>query len=113
MSRKLTQYPMGTVFPVAQHLGRAPPPENYRDLNGQLKTGLLQQQAIPHAAIPDSTNHFFLVHTQGESEFDLAGSIQGFQLRGGELQRQTGEIVLELSYLPRSDDRDYRYRSIA
>jgi hypothetical protein len=61
----------------------------------------LEQQAIPRAAIPDSTNHFSLVNTLGESEFDLACSIEGFQLFGGEFHIQTGEIVLELRYLPR------------
>src|SRR6202023_1666184 len=67
----------------------------------------LKHEAVPHAAIPDSTNHFSLVNTLGESEVDLACSIEGFQLFGGELQIQTGEIVLELRYLPRSNDRDY------
>src|SRR3984893_62104 len=70
----------------------------------------LEQQAIPHAAIPDSTNHFSLVNTLGESELDSACSIEGLQLFGGEFQIQTGEIVLELRYLPRSNDRDYWHR---
>src|SRR6202795_3788151 len=70
----------------------------------------LEQQAIPHAAIPDSTNHFSLVNTLGETELDSACSIEGFQLFGGEFQIQTGEIVLELRYLPRSYDRDYWHR---
>src|ERR1700730_286875 len=65
----------------------------------------LEQQAIPHAAIPDSTNHFSLVNTLGESELDSACSIEGLQLFGGEFQIQTGEIVLELRYLPRPPDR--------
>jgi len=73
----------------------------------------LKHEAVPHAAIPDSANHFSLVHTLWESEFDLACSIEGFQLFGGENEVQTGEIVLELRYLPRSDDRDYWRRLMA
>src|SRR6266481_4695260 len=67
----------------------------------------IHHEAVPHAAIPDSTNHFSLVNTLGESELDSACSIKGFQLFGGEFQIQTGEIVLELRCLPRSHDRDY------
>src|SRR6266478_6401089 len=66
----------------------------------------LDQQAIPRAAIPNCTNHFSVVNTLRESRFDSACSIEGFQLFGGEFQIQTGEIVLELRYLPRSYDRD-------
>ena len=73
----------------------------------------LEQQAIPRAAIPNCTNHFSVVNTLGESEFDSACSIEGFQLFGGEFQIQTGEIVLELRYLPRSNDRDYWHRLMA
>src|SRR6266404_3275967 len=73
----------------------------------------LEQQAIPHAAIPNCTNHFSVVNTLRESRFDSACSIEGFQLFGGEFQIQTGEIVLELRYLPRSYDRDYGRRSMA
>src|ERR1700730_16475960 len=73
----------------------------------------LEQQAIPHAAIPDSTNHFSLVNTLGESELVSACSVEGLQLFGGEFQIQTGEIVLELRYLPRSNDRDYWHRLVA
>src|SRR4030088_1305962 len=76
-------------------------------------TVALEQEAIPHSAIPDCTNHFSLVNTLGESELDSACSIEGFQLFGGEFQIQTGEIVLELRYLPRSDDRDYWHRFVA
>jgi hypothetical protein len=36
----------------------------------------LKQKAIPHAAVPDSTNHFSLVNALGESEFDLACFIE-------------------------------------
>jgi hypothetical protein len=43
-------------------------------------------------------------------EIDSACCIEGFQLFGGEFQIQTGEIVLELRYLPRSNDRDYWHR---
>src|ERR1700704_1349589 len=77
------------------------------------ETIALEQEAIPHAAIPNCTNHFSLVNTLGESELDSACSIEGFQLFGGENEIQTGEIVLELRYLPRSDDRDYRHRLMA
>src|SRR5258706_11042605 len=73
----------------------------------------LHHEAIPDAAIPNCTNHFSLVNTLWESEFDLACSIEEFQLFGGEFQIKTGEIVLELGYLPRSDDRDYRHPSTA
>src|SRR6267378_3278649 len=73
----------------------------------------LEQQAIPHAAIPNCTNHFSVVNTLGKSVFDSACSIEGFQLFGGEFQIQTGEIVLELRYLPRSHDRDYWHRLMA
>ena len=70
----------------------------------------IHHEAVPYAAIPGSTNHFSLVNTLGESELDSACSIEGFQLFGGEFQIQTGEIVLELRYLPRSNDRDYWHR---
>jgi len=73
----------------------------------------LKHKAIPHAAIPNCTNHFSLVNTLWESEVDLACSIEGFQLFGGENEIQTGEIVLELRYLPRSDDWDYWHRLMA
>src|SRR3984893_11334334 len=66
----------------------------------------LEQQAIPRAAVPNCTNHFSLVNTLGESGFDSACSIEGFPLFGGQLEIQPGETVLELRYLPRSDDRD-------
>jgi hypothetical protein len=77
------------------------------------ETVALEQEAIPHAAIPDGTNHFFLVNILGEFEVDSACPIEGFHLFGGEFQIQTGEIVLELRYLPRSNDRDYRHRLMA
>src|SRR5258706_13082275 len=70
----------------------------------------LEQQAIPRAAVPNCTNHFSLVNTLRESGFDSACSIEGFQLFGGEFHIQTGEIILELRYLPRSNDRDYLRR---
>src|SRR5580704_913679 len=73
----------------------------------------LEQQAIPRAAIPNCTNHFSLVNILGESELNSACSIEGFQLFGGEFHIQTGEIVLELRYLPRSNDRDYWHRLMA
>src|SRR6266852_6859361 len=74
---------------------------------------VVEQQAIPRAAIPDCTNHFSVVNTLGESGFDSACSIEGFQLFGGEFHIQTGEIFLELRYLPRSNDRDYWHRLMA
>jgi AcrR family transcriptional regulator len=40
------------------------------------ETVALEQEAVPHAAISDSTNRFSLVNTLGESEFDLACSIE-------------------------------------
>ena len=67
----------------------------------------LEQQAIPRAAISNCTDHFSLVNTPWESEINSACSIEAFQLFGGEFQIETGEIVLELRYLPRSNDRDY------
>src|SRR6202040_2469976 len=73
----------------------------------------LEQQAIPRAAIPNCTNHFSVVNTLRESRFDSACSIEGFQLFGREFQIQTGEIVLELRYLPRSNDRDYWHHLMA
>jgi len=72
----------------------------------------LEQQAIPRAAIPNCTNHFSVVNTLGESELDSACSMEGFQLFGGEFQIQTGEIVLELRYLPSSNNRDHWHRLI-
>src|ERR1700704_1626874 len=72
-----------------------------------------EQQAIPRAAISNCTNHFSVVNTLRESRFDSACSIEGFQLFGGEFQIQTGEIVLELRYLPRSHDRNYWRRLMA
>src|ERR1700720_359176 len=72
----------------------------------------LEQQAIPRAPISYCTNHFSVVNTLRESRFDSACSIEGLQLFGGEFQIQTGEIVLELRYLPRSNDRDYWHRSM-
>jgi hypothetical protein len=47
------------------------------------------------------------VDTPRESKFDSACFIERFELFGGKLEIQTGEIVLELRYLPRSNDRDY------
>src|ERR1700694_990419 len=70
----------------------------------------LEQQAIPRAAIPNWTNHLSVVNTLRESGFDSACSIEGFQLFGGEFHIQTGEIILELRYLPRSYDRDCWHR---
>src|SRR3984893_13233959 len=76
-------------------------------------TGALDKEAIPHSAIPDCTNHFSLVNTLGEFELDFACSIEGCQLFGGDFQIQTSEIILELRYLPRSNDRDYWHRLMA
>src|SRR5260370_9079185 len=66
---------------------------------------VVEQQAIPRAAIPDCTNHFSVVNTLGESEFDSACAIEGFQLSAGTFHIQTVDIVLELRNLPRSTDR--------
>src|SRR6266852_3579744 len=82
----------------------------YQRLRARIR---LELQAIPHAAVPNCTNHFSLVDTLGESVLDSACSIEGFQLFGREFQIQTGEIVLELRYLPRSNDRDYWHCSMA
>src|ERR1700676_1558187 len=68
---------------------------------------VLKQQVIPRAAIPNFTNHLSVVNTLRESELDSACSVEGLQLFGGEFHIQTGEIVLELRYLPRSNNRDY------
>src|SRR5260370_4229314 len=73
----------------------------------------LEQQPIPHAAIPNCANHLSVVHTLRESRFDSTCSIEGSQLLGGEFQIQTGEIVLALRYLLRSNDPDYWHRLMA
>jgi hypothetical protein len=70
------------------------------------------QQAIPRAAISNCTDHVFLKKTLGESGFNPARFIERFQLFGGNFQIQTGEIVLKLRYLPRSNDRNYWHRSM-
>src|ERR1700719_1420381 len=72
----------------------------------------LRAASDPRAAIPNCTNHFSVVNTLRESRFDSACSIEGFQLFGGEFHIQTGEIVLELRYLPRSYDRNYWHGSM-
>jgi hypothetical protein len=77
------------------------------------ETVALEQEAVPHAAIPDCTHHFFLVKMLREAEFNSTRVVQALQLFGGEFQIQTGKIVLELRYLPRSHDRDYWHRSMA
>src|SRR6266404_7881420 len=77
------------------------------------KCGTSGRIAMPHAAISSCTDHFSVVNTLRESELDSACSIEGFQLFGGEFQIHTGEIVLELRYLPRSHDRDYWHRFVA
>ena len=79
-------------------------------IDTRTKIVALDQEAIPRAAIPNCTNHFSVVNTLRESRFDSACSIEGFQLFGGQFHIQTGEIVLELRYLPRSYDRDYWHR---
>jgi hypothetical protein len=95
------------VYPGALRLARHSGAENpkhgpdYRDINTRSKTVVLEQEAIPRAAVPNCTNHFSVVNTLGESVFDSACSIEGFQLFGGEFQIQTGEIILQLRYLPR------------
>ena len=69
-----------SLFPLS------PSPESKRNaqtptvivacINTHPETVALKHEAIPHAAIPDSTNHFFLVNTLGKSEFDSACSIE-------------------------------------
>jgi hypothetical protein len=49
---------------------------NYRPWQYPAQIHALERQAIPGAAIPDSTNHFFLVNTLGESELDSACPIE-------------------------------------
>jgi hypothetical protein len=61
-----------------------------------LKAFALKQEAVPHAAIPDSANRFFLENTAGESEVDSACSVEALQLFGRELEIQTGKVVLKL-----------------
>src|ERR1700733_7066988 len=77
------------------------------------KTVALEQEAVPHTAIPDCTYHFFLVKMLREAEFNSTRVVQALQLLGGKFQIKTGEIVLELRYLPRSNDRDDWHRSMA
>jgi len=72
----------------------------------------LKQEAIPPPATL-ARNRFFLVNTLGESKFDLACSVERFQFLGGEFRIKTGEIVLELRYLPRSSDGHYWHRLMA
>jgi hypothetical protein len=73
----------------------------------------LEQEAIPHPAIGDSTHPLFVVEVVRESQLDAAGLVEGFQLFGRKLKFQAGKIVLKLIYFARSDNRDYRRRSIA
>src|SRR5580698_7396870 len=80
--------------------------------NRDPETVALEQETVPHAAIPDCTHHFFLVKMLREAEFNSTRVVQTLQLFGGEFQIQTGEIVLELRYFPRSYDRDYWHRSM-
>lgn len=54
----------------------------------------LENEAVPQAAIADSTNHFPLINTLWESEVDLACSIEGLQMFGGEFQIQAGTRAL-------------------
>ena len=106
-----------SLFPLS------PSPESKRNaqtptlivacINAHPETVALQQEAIPDTAISESTNHIFLVKTQRESKVDSACFVEGSQLFAGEHELQTREIVLELRYLPRSNDRDYRHGSIA
>jgi hypothetical protein len=99
--RRLELYPGGSRGLRRELLSRS----NDRLPSSQISPHL-EQQAIPRAAIPNCTNHFSVVNTLRESGFDSACSIEGFQLFGGEFHIQTGEIVLELRYLPRPYDRD-------
>ena len=73
----------------------------------------MEHESVPPAAIPDCTHHFFLVKMLREAEFNSTRVVQVLQLFGGKYEIQTGEIVLELRYLPRSYDQDYWHRSMA
>ena len=52
--------------------------DTVRECRSQIwpETVVLEHEAVPCAAISDCTNHFSLVNTLGESEFDLACSIE-------------------------------------
>jgi len=54
----------------------------------------LENEAVPQAAIADSTSHFPLINTLWESEVDLACSIEGLQIFGGEFKIQSGTRAL-------------------
>jgi hypothetical protein len=60
------------------------------------ETLTLEQEAIPHPAMPDCTHHFFLVKMLREAEVNSTRFVQALPLFGGEFQIQTGELVLEL-----------------
>ena len=60
------------------------------------ETLTLEQEAIPHPAMPDCTHHFFLAKMLREAEFNSTRFVQALPLFGGEFQIQTGELVLEL-----------------
>jgi hypothetical protein len=54
------------------------------------ETVALEQESIPHPAIPDCTHHFFLVKMLREAEFNSTRVVQALQLFGGEFQIKTG-----------------------
>jgi len=74
---------------------------------GPAQTVALKEEAIPHTVISNCTSHFFLVNTLGNPRSIRLASSSDFSCSAGTLEIQTGEIVLELRYLPRSNDRDY------
>ena len=72
------------------------------------ETVALEQEAIPHPAHPaihSCTNRFFLGNTLGGIRVRFGLRRRGISIFGGEFQIKTGEIVLELRYLPRFYDR--------
>jgi len=54
----------------------------------------LENEAVPQGAIANSTSHSPLINTLWESEVDLACSIEGLQIFGGEFKIQAGTRAL-------------------
>jgi glutamine cyclotransferase len=72
----------------------------------------LEQEAIPHPAVSDSTHKLFGVEVMRKAEFDPTCFVQGLQVLRGKLKIETGEIVLQLRELSRTDNRYDWYRPI-
>jgi hypothetical protein len=72
----------------------------------------LEQQAIPHPAISDTTHKLIGVEVMWEAEFNPTCFVKGPQVFRGKLKIETGEIVLQLRELLRSDNRYDWYRPI-